>query len=133
MAKIISTMSNDQNYTFYKRGSNNNWLVDKTIHVKGKANVADKYLITRDFSETIITDEEADMLLGRNGHPGNPDFKNHVKRGHLKVADYMDASNAGDLEKKDKSAPLTPADYEGKEGAAEKPRVSKPKTKKEAA
>lgn len=128
MPHIISTMTNDQRYTFYKPGAEGKFIEERSIFVKGGANRANKFLITPDCGHTEITDEEAELLLQ------NPDFKNHVRRGFVKLVDYKAKPN--DLEKKDKSAPLTPADFPDKEKAeAEtkkdgKPRVSKPKTGK---
>lgn len=133
MPTVTSTMTNAQDYAFYKKGGEGQWLVERVIHIRGGANLADKYLVTKNHATTDISDNEADMLLGRNGHAGHPDFLNHVKHGFIKVTGYLDKSKINDLSKADNSAPLTPevyADEEAETGKNGKRKVTKPKTGK---
>lgn len=109
MPYIFSTLSTNQLYTKYHKSENNDLArVDRTVLVKGGANVADKHFITPRGVVTEVSDEDCALLKE------TPLFKMHVENGYLtveeksanvdKVVDNMTAA--------DKSAPLTPQSFE---------------------
>lgn len=107
---VYSTLSNDQAYTVYDRTANGAALAQHVIHIKGKANVADRRtLITPRGAVTVITAEQA-ALLGKCDM-----FKRHVDRGYITVSDRRaDADDVAraDLAGKDKSAQAVDADFD---------------------
>lgn len=106
---VYSSLSNDQAYTVYERAANGAALAEHTIHIKGKANVADRHtLVTPRGAVTAVTAEQAAVL-------GKCDmFKRHVDRGFITVsdrrADATDVATA-DLAGRDKSAQAVPSDF----------------------
>jgi len=122
MPHICSTLSNDQLYTVYVKDTSGGRAIpqaDKKIFVAGKANIANKHIITNEGVMTEVTDEELKALEGLQA------FKDHVEAGHLKVVTRKADGNevAKDMKKKDKSAPLTPDDFKDKPEKA--PKVNK--------
>ena len=118
MPYIANTLSTDVNYCFYGRTPTGSNEVRRSILISGKANVADKHFITRDGVTTKVTNEELEQLKK------HPVFQKHLENGFIKIsATEGRAENVKDLEKKDKSAPLTPKDYveQGKEAPKTKP------------
>lgn len=103
---IFSTLSNDQSYTFYKKegGSTN---VERSIFIAGKANVANKHLITPSGMATSVSDEDyADLQ-------NNEVFNLHVKNGFLSVSKVKADPEkvAKGMTSKDESAPKTEKDF----------------------
>ena len=85
----------------------------RKVLIRGGANVADKHFITPMGVPTEVTDEELAFLETHEG------FLNHKKLGFVSVQKKKADVEAvvQDMTKKDKSAPLTDADFEGKTGA----------------
>lgn len=118
MAFITSTMSAPISYVFYKTLPGGMKTVAEEIKIKGGANVADKKtILTPRGVSTEVTEEQLALLKT------HPIFKEHLKRGFVTVVEtkYKEEAEkaAEDLEKKDASAPKTPADYK------KKPKVKK--------
>lgn len=101
---IFSTMSAPVDYNVYKTADNGASFLQKTIHIKGGANVVDtKVLHTPLGVCTSVSDEDYEILQTI------PVFNIHLRNGFIKVlkknpADIEKA--AADLEAKDLSAPL---------------------------
>lgn len=105
---IYSTLSNDQAYTVHERSASGAAIATHVVHIKGKANVADRRtLVTPRGAVTVVTAEQA-ALLGKCDM-----FKRHVDRGFVTVSTSRgDADSvAADLAGRDKSAQATPADF----------------------
>jgi len=112
---VYSTLSSDQMYTQWaqsKDGSPN--TVQSEVLIAGKANLADKHMITPKGVVTKITAEQHDMLSK------NDAFVRHKEAGYLLV-EQIEANPdkvAKDMKPKDGSAPLVASDFE--EGKAPK-------------
>lgn len=106
---IFSTLANDQNYTDYNLPESKDVLpsVKSQIRIKGGAGVSNKHFITPQGVMTHVSDEQYVIL------EQNPVFQMHVKNGHIKVQKraYEADKIALDMDKNDKSAPLTPVNY----------------------
>ncbi|MDR0676252.1 MAG: hypothetical protein LBF97_04335 [Elusimicrobiota bacterium] len=117
MIQILSTLSNDQNYTTYKKGLNGTYIVDKVITIKGKANISNKNLITPKGVLTSINDEDL-VLLEKNSS-----FQTHKSNKFITVLQKNEGENLigreitdkeiknNELEGKDQSSPNTPDTY----------------------
>lgn len=107
-AFVFSTLSTDMSYTFYVKGGGDIPIKERSVNIKGGANVANDRIITPLGVMTEIEDEEAALLKD------HPVFKMHEANGFVVVetrkADPDKA--AKNMSKKDKSAPITPEDYE---------------------
>lgn len=103
MAFVFSTLSNDNAYPIYKDG-----VKVKTILINGKANIANKNLITPSGIMTTVSNEDLELLKG------DENFMKQVKGGFMsfetKKADVEEV--AKDMTEKDKSAPMTKKDIE---------------------
>jgi hypothetical protein len=105
MATIVSTMSTDVEYTFYKDGGGDLKVEEheKAVLIKGGANVIDPITMQiQPFILTEISDTELDRLLE------HPVFKIHLEHGGVRY--YKSAVPSGEkvLDKmtlRDKSAP----------------------------
>lgn len=107
---VLSTLTSPQDYTFYKQnGEDGINQVTDTIHINGMSNVASKDLITPHGVVTSLTDAQVEKLRT------HPVFQTHVNNGFVKI--LMNSSSSAqekakdDMEKEDKSAPLTPKKY----------------------
>ena len=111
MPYIYSTLSTDMDYASYVPTASDVPDVEKIIKIKGGANVANKNIITPMGVMTSVTDEEL-ALLEANGV-----FQIHKANGFITVEKKSDDVEkvTKNMTKKDKSAPLTPADYENTE------------------
>ena len=106
---IFSTSTANQKYPIYRDTGDKGLSVIKSyVLIHGGANLPSKVLVTPKGVMTSITDDEWDRLQKSSS------FQKHRKRGFLTVEDApTDADEvAGDMESRDKSAPMTRADFE---------------------
>lgn len=107
MAFVYSTATAPIKYTGFKDTSNDLKEITYEITIKGGHGLVDKNFITPQGVMTIVTAEEAEILL-KDDH-----FKMHVERGFMRLektkADTEKVSS--DMEQRDKSAPLVPQDF----------------------
>lgn len=112
-AYVFSTLTCDQHYTNWVSGGADVPVVDKTIHIKGGAGVANDRIITPRGVVTEIDEEDIAIL------EQNEVFKIHQKNGFVmierKAADPEKV--AADMASRDGSAPLTPNDYQANDNA----------------
>ena len=109
---VYSTLSNNQNYTVYSdlmKGQEGTARVkEHSVLINGGANVADKNNYTAKGVETVISEEQAEILKSC------PMFDRHVKAGFIILEDKKHEPNKivqeKKMTKKDKSAPITPDD-----------------------
>jgi hypothetical protein len=105
---VFSTLTGGHDYTIYDpnpEGVNN---VIRTIRVKGGANLADRRtLLTPTGVATKLTDDEYEALQQ------SPVFQRHLKRGfiHVSQVEADPERVAADMETRDESSPITPADF----------------------
>lgn len=115
---VYSTLTSDTVYTF---GGGVGVAPSKEILVKGGHGVASKHFITPQGVVTHLTDADAELLAT------HPVFQLHAKNGFVVIdSKKTDTENVAALmQGRDKSAPITPQDYElaGKEA----PKVNKGK------
>ena len=107
MAYIYSTLSSDNEYRVYKKGGADMNIVAGKVVVKGKANIANKNIITPRGVATMVTADELKLL------EENESFKRHKERGFISVSTKQETADkvANDMSKKDKSAPKTKEDF----------------------
>lgn len=122
---VFSTLSSDQAYQRWAPGGGDLPIPDgEPIVIKGGANVADRRLITRKGTPTVITETQLAILL-EDRH-----FQEHKKNGFITFGDMAPADAddvaASELKAKDESAPVTPEDFP-KDGAGPKPAAKKDK------
>jgi len=100
---VFSTLSNDNAYPLYKDG-----VKVKTVLVNGKANIANKNLITFKGVMTNVSNEDYALLKE------DENFKKQVDAGFFSVETKEAEAEkvAKDMTKKDKSAPLTKKDID---------------------
>ena len=108
MPFIYSTLSTDQQYRGYTKGGGDMPIVSTKVFIAGKANIMNKNIITPRGMVTEVTEEELKVL------EADEVFKIHVKGGFISVdKKQVDAEKAAEnMSAKDKSAPITPDDYE---------------------
>ena len=108
---IYSTLSNDQAYTTWqpvpesRQKESMARVVERTILVRGKANIADRFFITPRGMVTKVTEEEFEHLKN------NEDFIRHEKAGHILVEEKKydpEVVVAKGMKQADDSAPITP-------------------------
>lgn len=124
MRYIFSTLSTNQLYTKYAKTEGNDIpRVERTVLVKGGANVADKNFITPRGVVTEVSDEEYAFL------EQNELFKKHVANGYITVEERQVNIDkvVSNMKPADESAPLTPESYEVEDKA---PPASNSKRKK---
>lgn len=104
---IYCTLSSDQKINFFNKRAGMQHL-EKTIYLNGKANIANKQLITSPYGMTEVTEEQLEQLKT------NITFKHFVAAGHITWSKSdRDAEKASkNMKKKDKSAPITPDSLE---------------------
>jgi len=123
MPSVFSTLSQDNSFTIYHtinmegQKSGRAVPVIKKILIKGGANVAkySKIVATNGLpvttpvgASTEVSEEDLELLMK------NKSFSIQVKSGFISVNKNMKIEKGiKDLNKKDKSAPKTPKDYQG--------------------
>lgn len=115
---VYSTLTAGNDYVFYKNDLHGLPQAEKTITVKGGANVPDKVTgLVMPFSHTELSDSDYEALKE------HPLFKLHVANRYIRVqktATKNEEKATKDLEKEDASAPLTPekmgVEEDGEEG-----------------
>lgn len=119
MPIVFSRLANSQKYAVYATpaktldGQVN--TIERHIHIKGGANLADKHLFTPRGVATRISEEDAALLVH------NTTWKIHAKNGHVTIED---SASESDVEKvisdmgreADASAPITPTDFQENDG-----------------
>jgi len=112
---IYSTMTGSVAYALYKRlhgeliqeVEGTRVLINGNSHVAVATNPLKTHFMTQKGAVTVVTDEQLELLKN------NPVFDIHLKNGFIKIDSKKDIDNAiRDLNKKDKSAPYCPEDYE---------------------
>lgn len=105
---VFSTLATDQRYVNYDHNPQGVAQPTSDILIKGGAGVANDRLITPDGVATEIPVELVAAL------EANPVFQIHKKNGYITVRDRKaDADKvATDMNGRDPSKPLTPADYQ---------------------
>ena len=109
---VYSTLSNDQRYA----------VKDGSVFIAGKANIADKYMLTPRGIATSISPEQYAQL--KDNHV----FKLHVQNGFIHVDQRKEDPEkvATDMTASDQSAPDTPESLEAEGKKA--PNTNKAKT-----
>lgn len=104
---VFSTLATDQRYVNYKANPEGVPLPTSDILIKGGAGVANDRLITPQGVHTEVTEEALAEL------EKNPVFAKHKTNGYITVqARRADPDKvATNMNAKDPSKPLTPADY----------------------
>jgi hypothetical protein len=115
VAYVYSTATNSISYVEYENTASNELAIARKfpngkpmkVTIQGGHGVSDKYFRTPQGVVTKIEDHELEMLLA------NPSFKKHVDRGFMTYdkKKVEPAKKAANMESKDGSAPITPADY----------------------
>lgn len=110
MKLILSTLSSPQTVCITKKQGNGSLKIVKRIHINGGANVADrKTLLTPAGVVTELTDEDYEMLIASDF------YKRQNAAGFLRPvetkAEAEEPTKKG-MNKRDKSAQKTQADYE---------------------
>ena len=106
MNHVFSTLANDQLYTNWIPGHDLP-IKGPSVLIKGGTGVANDRLVTPLGVVTPVSDEQLAELNKNEG------FKQHLKEGFIRVqAKRADPEKvAADMNLKDRSAPLTPADF----------------------
>lgn len=109
MPYVFSTLTSDQNYTFYTQGGADLQIPERGILIKGGTGVMNDRLITPIGVATEVTDEQLKLL------EKHPIFIKHKQNGYISVQEKKaDAEKvAGDMKTQDGSSPLTPASFKG--------------------
>lgn len=127
MAFVTSRLATGVDYTFYKQNESKINIVVDTIHVNGGADVVNKRTLdTPQGVVTELTDEQLDKLKS------HPVFQQHLKGGYVVIqSTEKEAQKAKAHLEKDKSAQITPEDYEKGDIKKEiRKNTRKPRTKK---
>lgn len=108
---VVSYASQDNEYIVWGTTTNGQKVVQKSIKIKGGANVMDKHTMTTPKGVvTEISDEDWELLKEHTA------FKRHMERGFMEVEKSekpaKEKSKKGS--KKDGGAQLTPKDFEDK-------------------
>lgn len=127
MAFVTSKLAAGVDYTFYKKNESKINIVVDTIHINGGADVVNKKTLdTPQGVVTELTDEQLDKLKS------HPIFQQHLQGGYVVIqSTEKEAKKAEQDLEKDKSAQITPEDYEkGDEKKQIRKNTRKPRTKK---
>lgn len=118
---IYSTLSASVRYAASEPGGADVPVPTDGILIVGGTNVANKNLITpRGAVVTEVSAEQLDRLRQ------DEVFKLHQANGFITISDKMEDGEkvaSADMQGRDQSAPLTPEDYDGKDGV-DAPKVS---------
>lgn len=127
MAFITSKLSAGVDYTFYKKNESKINIVVDTIHINGGADVVNKK--TLDTPQGVVTEITDEQLNKLKSHPV---FQQHLENGYVIIqCTEKEAKKAEKYLEKDKSAQITPEDYEKGDSKKQIRRNSrKPKTNK---
>ena len=107
MAFITSKMAAPVTYAFYVRGANGINQVTDTVTINGGADVITKALVT---PQGIVTELEDEKLEKLKSHPV---FKQHLENGYVSIqGSEKAAKKVEEVLEQDKSAQITPDDYE---------------------
>ena len=123
MPYVISTLAQDQEYTFYKTIRDGRSIrhipePEKTVRIKGGQGVMEqKSLLTPDNGVvTEITDEQAELLKT------HPCFLEHEKNSKVRIVNNklnVEKTVEKHMDKEDDSAQLTPSDFGNEAAEAE--------------
>lgn len=112
---IYSTITNGTFYCKYKESQHGNVAIMETwpngkpmkVEIHGGHGMSNKHFLTPKGVCTQVTDDELEMLMN------NDAFKRHMDAGFITVdkKKVNPEKKAANMEEKDASAPLTPADY----------------------
>lgn len=109
---ILSTLSADQRYTGYRSGGADLPVAERSVFIKGGANVADRRLITPQGVVTKVTAEDYEFLQTVEV------FQTHVTNGYITVSTSRPAdpdAAAASQESRSPDSPLVEQDFaEGK-------------------
>jgi len=110
MPYVYSTLTNDNIYAGYKTMASANEIrhtVEHQVLIHGGHGLINKNFITPQGVVTEVSDDDYDFLMA------NSAFKFHVDAGYIKVEDRKAEPEkvASDMEGRDGSSQLTPADY----------------------
>lgn len=110
---IFSTLANDQMYQDWTKGGGDIPVKGRGVLIKGGAGVANRNLITPLGVATEVSDEELQLL------EANEVFQTHKKLGFVVVRQKSADPEkvAADMNRADRSAPLTEASFPEAEGA----------------
>jgi len=113
---VYSTLANDQKYVTYKplQEGQDIGVIDESVLIEGKANVATKNLVTPRGLVTKVNEAQYKIL------EKCPAFRKHVENGYVSVTKKeakLDKVLGGMIER-DVSAPTTPEWYKKGNGAA---------------
>lgn len=123
MAFITSKMAAPVVYAFYAQGPNGIMQVVDTIKINGGADVITKALVTPQGIVTEIDDDKLDKLKS------HPVFQKHLENGAVSIQGTEKEAKKAEKElEQDKSAQITPDDYE--KGNAKKEIRPKKRSKK---
>jgi hypothetical protein len=105
---LYSTLAADVAYTTYAEGGGDIPVAEGQVVVKGGSGVADARMFTPNGAVITPTDEETLARLRQS-----PVFLLHEKNGFITVSDKLKDGEvaATDMEARDVSAPLVPADF----------------------
>lgn len=107
-AWIYSTLTGDQQYTVWVKGGGDLPVAQQVVHIRGGHGLANKNLVTLNGVATRVTDQQLEAL-NKCGQ-----FLRHKERGFIVVSrdEVAPEKVASNMEGRDKSAPLTPQDFE---------------------
>lgn len=109
MPYVYSTLSCDQGYAIYDKAEKDGVpVLNRVIHINGKANITNKVLQTPRGVATEVSDSDLEAL-NKDYH-----FSEHLKNGFITFeSKKFDADEvAKTMEKQDRSAPKTKDDLE---------------------
>lgn len=104
---VYSTLSTDVEYALWSKPAGDLPVVERTVLIKGGANVANDRVVTPYGIATNVSDEELELLNG------NEVFNLHKKNGFITVSKKSEDPEkvATDMTGRDASAPLVPQDF----------------------
>jgi hypothetical protein len=109
MKYVYSTSSTNFAYGGYSKAPKGSLpTIERRIVIRGGSNVMNANFMTPIGVMTKVSDEEAEYLMA------DKHFLRHMEAGFVKISDknHDPEAVAADMESRDKSAPLTPADFE---------------------
>ena len=120
---VFSTLSSSVNYPVYAKGAGDVPVVERSITIKGGANVPDKRIETPRGVVTEITGEELALL------EQNEVFRLHCDNGFITVSEEAGDPEkvAADMTTRDASSPLVEQDFNEDDGVKAPTTKSKPR------
>lgn len=107
MHYVFSTLTATTNYAMYAPNTSRDLpVIERSIIIKGGANLADKHFITPKGVMTEVSDTDLELLM-KDYH-----FQQHMELGFITVERVKADAEvvAADMTSKDASAPMTPDD-----------------------